>query len=67
MKLNSIQIAIFKKLSNETNLDVDNYISKYSLIFLGISKNNLAELSQQEGDIWISKAYVASLENTNPL
>ena len=63
MELNSIQVAIFNNLSNEAGLDVDSYISRYSMEFIGISKKSLVELSKQEGDIWINKAYVASLED----
>ena len=63
MKLNTIQISILKKLSKEANLDVDHYIYTYSEKFLAVRKSSLTELSEEDGDIWINKAYVDSLKN----
>ncbi|WP_415718052.1 hypothetical protein [Maridesulfovibrio sp.] len=63
MKLNTIQVSIFKKLSKEMNMDVDSYLFKYSEQFIGVHKRSLAELSEKEGDIWINKAYVDSLKD----
>jgi len=61
MKLNRIQIQIFKKLSKEKNLEIDQYIQQYSQEYLCLQKQRLDELSEEEGDSWISKAYLQSL------
>ncbi len=65
MCLNSIQVSIFKKFSKAMNLDVDSYIYEYSLEFIGVRRNALEELSEQEGDVWINKAYVDSLKDVD--
>lgn len=61
MKINRIQTQIFNKLSKEKNLETDVYIEKYSMEFIEIQKNRLQDLSEQEGDTWIHKAYLKSL------
>lgn len=62
MNLNRIQVSIFKKLSQEQNLDADAYIEKYSMEFLGIQRESLESLSEEEGDCWIDRSYLISLE-----
>ncbi|WP_319778392.1 hypothetical protein [Maridesulfovibrio sp.] len=47
------------------NLDVDSYIYEYSLEYIGVRRNALEELSEQEGDVWINKAYVDSLKDVD--
>lgn len=61
MKLNRIQIMIFKKLSKEKGLDADNYIQQYSIEFICMQRDSLQDLSEEEGDNWIHRAYLLSL------
>jgi hypothetical protein len=61
MKLNRIQIMIFKKLSKEKNLDADDYIKQYSMEFICLQRDSLEDLSEEEGDNWIHRAYLLSL------
>lgn len=61
MKLNRMQVLIFKKLSKEKDLDTDSYIKKYAMEFIGIQRNRLQDLSEEEGDNWIHQAYLLSL------
>ncbi|WP_027721733.1 hypothetical protein [Maridesulfovibrio zosterae] len=65
MKLNSIQVSILIKLSKDNGLDVDEYIKKFSLEFIEIQRDQLGELTQAEGDAWINKAYVLSLNDVD--
>jgi len=62
MKLNRIQIKIFEKLSSEKGLETDAFIKRYSLEFIGIQRDRLQDLSEEEGDMWINKAYLLSLQ-----
>lgn len=64
MKLNSIQVSIFKKLSKEKGLEVDFYIKKYAVEFINVHRDLLQDLSEEEGDEWINKAYLMSLSDT---
>lgn len=61
MKLNRIQIQIFKNLSQEKGLEVDQYVQQFSQEYLFMQKQRLEDLSEKEGDSWISKAYLQSL------
>ncbi|MDD2465838.1 MAG: hypothetical protein PHI97_17710 [Desulfobulbus sp.] len=61
MKLNRIQIQILKKLSQDKDLEVDSYIQQYAQEFLCAQKDCLQDLSEEEGDAWINKAYIQSL------
>jgi len=61
MKLNRIQILIFEKLSKERGLKADDYIRQYSKEFIDIQRDELRDLSQEEADKWINKAYLLSL------
>jgi hypothetical protein len=56
-------MMIFKKLSKEKDLDADSYIKKYSMEFIGIQRNGLQDLDEEEGDMWINKAYLLSLSS----
>jgi len=64
MKLNTIQVSIFKKLSKEKGLEVDCYVEKYSMEFINLQRNRLEDLSEEEGDEWINKAYLISLSDS---
>lgn len=61
MKLNRIQVRIFEKLSKEKGLENDDYIKQYSIEFIGMERNGFEDLSEEEGDLWIHKAYLLSL------
>jgi len=61
MQLNRIQIKIFDKLSKEKNLDPDEYIKQYSMEFICVQRDGRQDLSEEEGDNWIHRAYLLSL------
>nr|WP_319494313.1 hypothetical protein [uncultured Desulfobacter sp.] len=61
MKLNRIQVMIFNKLSKEKNLDADAYIKQYSMEFICLQRDSLEDLSEEEGDNWIHRAYLLSM------
>jgi len=61
MKLNRIQVQIFKNLSKEKKLEVDQYVQQYSQKYICLQRDRLEELSEEEGDSWINKAYLQSL------
>ena len=61
MKLNRIQVMIFNKLSKEKKLDADEYIKQYSMEFICLQRDSLEELSEEEGDNWIHRAYLLSM------
>lgn len=61
MKLNRIQIKIFEKLSKEKGIGADDYINQYSMEFIHMQRDKLQDLSEEEGDNWIHKAYLLSL------
>ena len=61
MKLNRIQIMIFEKLCKEKGLETDDYIKQYSTEFIDVQRDGLQELSVEEADKWINKAYLLSL------
>lgn len=62
MKLNRIQIMIFNKLSKEKGLDADAYIKHYSMEFICMQRDSLQDLSEEEGDNWIHRAYLLSMQ-----
>lgn len=61
MKLNRIQVMIFEKLSKEKGLEADDYIKQNSVKFIDVQRDGLQDLSEEEGDLWINKAYFLSL------
>lgn len=61
MGLNRLQIQIFKKLSSALNLEIEEYLSKFSNEYILRDIKTLADLTEQEGDTWITKAYLESL------
>lgn len=62
MQINRIQLAIFKKMAKEHDLHLDVFIAKFSQQYLGKTVPTLAELSEEDADTWINKAYQESLE-----
>lgn len=61
MQLNRIQQQIFKKLSKDEQLEPDEYVTKHSQRFIGEKVQRLCDLTEQQGDDWITKAYIKSL------
>ena len=61
MKLNRIQIQIFKKLSSELDLEMKDYLHRFSKEYIDRVINSLDDLTEKEGDTWITKAYLESL------
>ncbi len=61
MKLNRIQIRIFEKLGKDNGLEPDAYIKQHAMEFIGMQRDSLLELTEEEGDLWIHKAYLLSL------
>jgi len=61
MQLNRIQIKILEKLSKEKELEANDYIKHYSMEFIDVQRSGLEDLSEEEGDNWINKAYLLSL------
>lgn len=56
---------IFKKLGKEKDLEVDSYVKAYAIEFIDVQRDRLQDLSEEEGDIWINKAYLLSLSDTD--
>ena len=61
MALNRLQIQIFKKLSSELNLEIEDYLLKFSRQYISRDINKLTDLTEKEGDSWITKTYLESL------
>ena len=61
MKLNRIQIRIFENLSKDKGIGADEYIKQYSMEFIKLQRDSLEDLSEEEGDNWIHRAYLLSL------
>ncbi len=59
--LNRLQIKIFHTLSKQKELDIDTYVCKYSEQYLCKQAESLEDLTEEEGDAWITKAYIESL------
>lgn len=61
MGLNRLQIQIFKNLSSELNLEIEDYLLKFSEKYIRRATKTLDDLTEKEGDTWITKAYLESL------
>lgn len=61
MLMNRIQTQIFKKLSAENKLSLNEYVSGFSEEFVGYPIQNIEDLTEEEADTWITKAYLKSL------
>ncbi len=61
MSLNRIQIQIFKKLSSELNMELEDYLLRFSKEYICRVVKTLEDLTEAEGDTWITKAYLESL------
>lgn len=61
MGLNRLQIQIFQKMSSDLNLEMEDYLQRFSKEYLQRVIKTLEELSEEEADTWITKAYLKSL------
>ena len=61
MGLNRLQIQIFKKLSSALNLEIEDYLLRFSKEYILRDIKTLGDLTEEEGDTWITKAYIESL------
>ena len=61
MELNRLQIHIFKQLSSSLNLKIEDYLSSFSKEYILRDIMTLDDLTEEEGDTWITKAYLESL------
>ncbi len=60
--MNRIQLQIFSQLSSQHQMDTDQYVAAFSVKYIGRTIKTIADLSEEEGDIWIHKAYEESLQ-----
>lgn len=61
MLINRIQARIFCQLCECQNMDRDEYIRAYSEHYLGRLVVCLENLTEEDGDQWITKAYLQTL------
>ena len=61
MLINRIQASIFRQLCERRNMDRDEYVRAYSEHYLGRPVARLENLTEEDGDQWITKAYLQSL------
>ena len=61
MLINRIQARIFCQLCATQNMEQDDYVCTYSEEYLNKKVGCLADLTEEDGDVWITKAYVQSL------
>lgn len=61
MQLNKIQQQIFASLSKDHQMDLDTYIATYSPQYLDAQLSSVTDLTEEQGDTWITKAYLQSL------
>jgi hypothetical protein len=61
MLINRIQKRIFAQLCERLNMDRDEYVRAHSLHYLGRLVSSLENLTEEDGDVWIARAYVQSL------
>jgi hypothetical protein len=61
MTLNRLQVQILKKLSSDSKLEMEEYLCRFSKEYIGRRVERQDELTEQEADTWITKAYLQSL------
>lgn len=61
MPLNRIQQRIFSQLCAARNMVGDAYIATYCREYLDKDVSCLAELTEEDADIWITRAYLQTL------
>ncbi len=62
MHVNKIQVQIFTKLGKDHNMSTDEYIARYAEEYIGKKLEKLEDMTEEEGDKWIAKAFVQSLQ-----
>lgn len=61
MPINRIQARIFCQLCDRQDMDRDEYVRAYSEHYLGRTVVCLENLTEEDGDHWITKAYLQTL------
>ena len=61
MLINRIQAKIFLQLCEKNEMSQDEYVCTFSEVFLDKRVESLAELTEEDGDTWITKAYLQSM------
>ena len=61
MLINRIQARIFRQLCARQHMDRDEYVRAYSEHYLGKLVVCLENLTEEDGDLWITRAYLQSL------
>lgn len=61
MQLNTIQQKIFTSLSADHDMTLDEYVKNHAHLYLGRAVTSAEELTEEEADAWITKAYLESL------
>jgi hypothetical protein len=61
MLINRIQTRIFAELGERMNMDRNEYVRTHSLHYLGRIVAGLEDLTEEDGDLWIARAYIQSL------
>ena len=62
MQLNRIQKQIFNELFQKSGMEPDDYIKTFSQEYLCKQMDTFSELTEDDADTWITKAYLKSLE-----
>ena len=65
MGINRIQEKIFQQMSHDNGTGVEEYLRTHSQRYIGRGVSALAELTAEEGDGWITQAYLESLAGDN--
>lgn len=61
MQLNRLQIHILEKICSDLDLEMDDYLIKFSMEYINRFVISIDDLTEAEGDAWITKAYLKSL------
>lgn len=61
MKLNRLQVQIFKKMSSDLDMEIEEFLTKFSEENINRPISTLEELMEEEADIWITKSYLKSI------
>jgi hypothetical protein len=61
MPINRIQARIFTQFGEHLNMDRDEYVRTHSQHYLGRTVAGLDNLTEEDGDLWIARAYMQSL------
>ena len=61
MQLNRLQVHILEKICSDLDLEMDDYLIKFSMEYIERIVVSIDALTEEEGDTWITKAYLKSL------